>query len=553
VLSCIAVAISVLILAAISEAAPVITIIAPGNGAFAGSPVFYQASATSPGCAKGIAAMRIYTAPHQAAFTTSGSHLETFINLAPGRYNTVVQAWDNCGGVAKTPVALTVSSAPGITVFNPHPVLQTPVHIPASAQSPSCPAGINAMRVYVANGTAPYTVSGNKLDVYLNLLQGNRNITVQAWDNCGHVFKFAINEFVGTPGDNWVYSMNVQPNSISQFNVNSSGVLSIPNGGQTPIQVAIGTNPKAIAVDPGGWFVYASTDNGIYAFEVDSSNGQLRPVQGSPFALTGKSPVDIAMDSGGNFLYAAYAGSNTVADYKIDRSSGALSPVTSVTGLPGLVGLTSDFSGQYVYALGVSTGTPSQAQIVGYKLNQNNGHLTSVPGGPYILPNDSSPESITATTNYLYADADQDLFGFAINYSTGALTLVPGTPVFVNQPLIAPQDLIADRFGRYVWSGQSAPTFPPQGWLSAYRIETGGTLSPNNTNYDFGNHDYFALTESYRGKYLYGGGAECTASGCTGTVKSWSLDASGGPQSLSGPLNAGGFPFGIVVVRQYQD
>ncbi len=70
--------------------------------------VHYVASAASAQCAKGIAAMRIYTAPGVSAYTGNSNQLNTYITLSPGTYNTVVQAWDNCGGVGKTPITISV-------------------------------------------------------------------------------------------------------------------------------------------------------------------------------------------------------------------------------------------------------------------------------------------------------------------------------------------------------------------------------------------------------------------------------------------------------------
>src|SRR5436189_4245362 len=141
-----------------SYAAPTVTVIAPKTGASAGSPVFYEAYATSAACTKGIAAMRIYTADHVSAYTVNGAHLETFITLAPGTYNTVVQAWDNCGGVAKTPITLSVTSTAGVSVFLPNSASSShPVHIAASAQNSARAAGINAIRIYTADRVSPYT------------------------------------------------------------------------------------------------------------------------------------------------------------------------------------------------------------------------------------------------------------------------------------------------------------------------------------------------------------------------------------------------------------
>src|SRR5260221_9305003 len=75
-------------------AAPTVTVLSPGSGSN-GSPVFYGAYATSASCAQGIAAMRIYTAPGVNAYTVNRGHLETFVNLQPGSYDTAGQARDN--------------------------------------------------------------------------------------------------------------------------------------------------------------------------------------------------------------------------------------------------------------------------------------------------------------------------------------------------------------------------------------------------------------------------------------------------------------------------
>ncbi|HEY1464799.1 MAG TPA: PQQ-binding-like beta-propeller repeat protein [Terriglobales bacterium] len=87
---------------------PVVSVTSPTNGSKIDSPVHYVASAVSANCAKGIASMRIYTAPHITAFTTSSNQINTNITLSPGTYNTVIQSWDNCGGVGKSSITITV-------------------------------------------------------------------------------------------------------------------------------------------------------------------------------------------------------------------------------------------------------------------------------------------------------------------------------------------------------------------------------------------------------------------------------------------------------------
>lgn len=88
---------------------PVVKVTSPTNGSQDGSPVDFKASASSPDCSTGIAAMRIYTAPGNGVYTADSSTLDVNLPMAPGTYNTVVQAWDNCGGVGKTPVNITVT------------------------------------------------------------------------------------------------------------------------------------------------------------------------------------------------------------------------------------------------------------------------------------------------------------------------------------------------------------------------------------------------------------------------------------------------------------
>jgi hypothetical protein len=81
----------------------------PANNSVVGTSVQFAATATTT-CPKGVATIGVYTAPNALAFTANGSTLNTSVNLSPGTYNTVVQAWDNCGGASTAPVAITVKA-----------------------------------------------------------------------------------------------------------------------------------------------------------------------------------------------------------------------------------------------------------------------------------------------------------------------------------------------------------------------------------------------------------------------------------------------------------
>ena len=66
----------------------------------------FVATATSY-CPAGVAAMGIYV-NDQLAYVSAGAKLDTQMTLAPGAQRAVIQEWDYCGGVSKSPVNLTV-------------------------------------------------------------------------------------------------------------------------------------------------------------------------------------------------------------------------------------------------------------------------------------------------------------------------------------------------------------------------------------------------------------------------------------------------------------
>src|SRR5437867_13339296 len=87
-----------------------VTVKSPSNGATVPTSVHYIATAESPACSKGVGGMGIFTAPYKLAYKVSGAKIDTYLNLSPGTYNTVVQEWDNCGWTATKEVTITVGS-----------------------------------------------------------------------------------------------------------------------------------------------------------------------------------------------------------------------------------------------------------------------------------------------------------------------------------------------------------------------------------------------------------------------------------------------------------
>ena len=86
-----------------------------------------------------------------------------------------------------------------------------------------------------------------------------------------------------------------------------------------------------MAIDPTGSFAYvvnANSDN-VSAYKINATSGALTPVAGSPFGA-GTDPYDVVINPTGKFAYVTNYGENTVSAYKI-KSNGAL---TRVKGSP---------------------------------------------------------------------------------------------------------------------------------------------------------------------------------------------------------------------------
>ena len=188
-----------------------VTVTAPVNNSQVASPTNYVASASSS-CAKGVAAMGIYTAPSKLAYTASGASLNTNLSLGPGTYHTTVQEWDNCGGSSSKPITITVDggSGAGVTVASPAngATVSSPVPFVATGIT-SCAKGISAMGIYTASGVLAYTANGSSLDTSLALNPGTYNTTVQEWDNCGGSAKtpIAITVSGGSSGGGTFWSL----------------------------------------------------------------------------------------------------------------------------------------------------------------------------------------------------------------------------------------------------------------------------------------------------------------------------------------------------------
>lgn len=159
-------------------------------------------------------------------------------------------------------------------------------------------------------------------------------------------------------------SGGTQLRSVAQYTISADGTL-VP---MAPGAVAIaGSNPQFIAIHPSGAFLYVSDGSGVVdQFTVDQTSGALSAMTPAtvpfPFSTAGHTAFAIAVHPSGNWAYVTdyYGG---IAEYAIDATSGALSPLAQTT----VVGTVSqcaawialDSSGKYAYA--ANCGSTSEA------------------------------------------------------------------------------------------------------------------------------------------------------------------------------------------------
>jgi 6-phosphogluconolactonase len=131
-------------------------------------------------------------------------------------------------------------------------------------------------------------------------------------------FAYVVSEIKGTVT---VFSANLSAGTFHSVQT----VSTLPQGFSGLIEDA------EIAVHPSGKFLYASNrgdGNSIAVFAIDANKGTLTPVE---YASTeGKTPRSFEIDPTGKFLFAANEKSNNIVVFRIDATTGRLTPTGQV-------------------------------------------------------------------------------------------------------------------------------------------------------------------------------------------------------------------------------
>jgi 6-phosphogluconolactonase (cycloisomerase 2 family) len=320
----------------------------------------------------------------------------------------------------------------------------------------SCGSGDQKGVIYLV-GQSDETVGAYQLNLKTGILFTSNNAL--AWIGTKAKTGAQPNVLLFNPGKTTAYVSDGGSSDIASYSVNHDGSLAA--GAVTKLK-GPATNPVAMAMDPGGKFLFvadqgvpgdtncgakglnpAECQAGISVFAV--SSGALTEVPGSPFHLLTSQqttsfpapviPAGVAVANSGNFVYATDQANNILLGFSFDGTTGVLTPLTS-TMQPALWPVIVGSSPSGVFSLTINdflyvTNAVSN-NIDEFKINSNDGSLTTVVGSPVSAGVGPTVMFSDPNAKYLFAvgTGSNQLLGYRVNQVTGALTAL--TPAFVS-------------------------------------------------------------------------------------------------------------------------
>jgi len=225
----------------------------------------------------------------------------------------------------------------------------------------------------------------------------------------------------------------------------------------------------ALSVDPVHPFLYVATDDGhIDGYRI-AADGTL-PASPTSSVEAPSGLVAITIDPKGRFIYADGA---AIYGYTIDATTGSLSAIDGVPP-PGGSYVAADPTGNFVYVSGQG--------LRGYRVDQNSGALKELEASPFgtaDLPDGdvvSGAIVFKPSGDFLYTSGGQGegaLNAFAIEPSSGNLTLVAGSPFTreLDSDFNA-SDIAMDPLGQYVYVTSFRTSH-----ISGFKILADGSLT----------------------------------------------------------------------------
>lgn len=330
------------------------------------------------------------------------------------------------------------------------------------------------------------------------------------------------------------------------------------------VSVAMGLGMTACGGGTIGYmWVLGTQYNQIAGFKIDDYTGNLTQIPKSPFPSGGSNPVAIAVKPGGRYVYVVNAGTSTVSGLVAEFSVGGDGILTFQQAYPSQgntpVWLTTDTSGNFLYVLdAVAPDNSGNGSITVFAIAPDTGRLTLVPNQQVKNPNGtqltyfpvgSKPTMMTASSGgclYTLNSGDNTVFPYSVGTS-GQLTLTTNSVI----PTSAAHVTSIVTGGSYVFltdAGANQILQYTTGTSCALNAVTG---SPVN-NLPLTANPVWTLTDAKR-KFLYVVNQSTTNSNnASSTVSAFTIDPTTGKLQPLGDSN-NPYPVGPGPVCMVQD
>ena len=242
-------------------------------------------------------------------------------------------------------------------------------------------------------------------------------------------------------------------------------------------------------------YVVNGLSNTISAYKIDETTGTLTPISGSPFE-TEPGPLAVAVDPSGKFLYVTHS-IVSISAYRIDDTTGVLSPVNGSPFITGVGVFPNDVA---VDAFGKFAYVPNAVDdtLSAFKIDTLTGVMTPVSGSPFPAGELSHAVAVDPSGKFVYVTngSDNSVSAYIIDSITGALMPVNGSPFATDR---LPEAVAVDPSGKFVYLANAIGNT-----VSAYIIDsvTGALMPVNGSPFGAGVAPHGVAVDP-SGKFVY--------------------------------------------------
>jgi len=261
-----------------------------------------------------------------------------------------------------------------------------------------------------------------------------------------------------SPQPRYAYAVASTANTVRSHSVNaSSGALSFLNS------YTVGNGPVAVVVDPYGRFVYTvnNTVDSLSGYSINDTTGALSRIDLLPGLVgndlaTGTDPQRLTVDPSGRFLYVSLTTAAATGQVQAFRI-GADGTLTEISGSPYTVGaepkqLGIDPTGQFLYVVNQDSGQ-ANGTVTAFSINPASGpaggQLTTL--GTVNAGSNPQSVAIEPTGRFAYVGnrgvADNGTILSRYNIDTNGTISSPGSTATISGPV----DLAMDPLGRFAY------------------------------------------------------------------------------------------------------